>query len=150
MFPCWLHAPAREQCRLPGADASDRFVICGLLVSHSLNQAQDIQYRYYMKYSECCDVCLCTGVALLNGVGHATKTKKFPIKTGVSRLLFSGQASKRRHQAIQKWLPNTRLSSYILLKFWILSLWQKPKGNLLKYQMYAVIFALGLGHVLSQ
>ena len=49
----------------------------------------------------------------------------------------------------KKWLPNTRLS-YILLKFWIMSLWQKPKGKLLKYQMYAVIFALGLGHVLTQ
>ena len=33
-------------CRLPGADVGDRLVICGLLVSHSLKQAQDIQVPY--------------------------------------------------------------------------------------------------------
>ena len=46
MLACWLHAPAREPCRLSGADASDWLVMCGLLVSHSLKQAQDIQVPY--------------------------------------------------------------------------------------------------------
>ena len=42
-----------------------------------------------MKYSECCDVCLCTGVALLNGVGHATK-KKVPHKNWCIQVAFFG------------------------------------------------------------
>ena len=52
---------------------------------------------YHIKYNECCDLCVCTGVVLLNGVAHAAKTK-VPHLNWCIHIAFGGQASNRRHQ----------------------------------------------------
>ena len=84
------------------------------------------------------------------------KTKKSsPSKLVYPRCFFGGrQANADINYAYDQAIPKMAAQHALVVVYSVEILdyvfMTKPKGKLLKYQMYAVIFALGLGHVLTQ